>query len=187
MSIRISDFRHFPFFLPLSKLGKKIGKHGGTFFFQHPSGHLTLMIELFHLQDVEYGPGAAGFRIHAADHDSGYPGLYYSTGAHLTRFQCYVHGTILQPPVSGMTASLPHRQQLCMSQYCFFFVPFIVSPGYDPVLADDNTADGDIPYGLGFLCLADRLFHELLVLRILSHFPNPILISQYLSLNHSSD
>ena len=114
-----------------------------AFFLKDSFGQLHLMIESRHIKKIQDRTGTSGFRIPTSDHDSWNPCLYNGTGTHLTRFQCNVHSTFLQPPVSHCLAGLSNRLKFCMSKGIFIRIPPIIPSCNDLPIFYDHTTDKD--------------------------------------------
>ena len=131
------------FFIFLSETLEKFTHGGGAFFTENTACNIYLMIKFRFVKYIQYRTGTSGFRIPTSDHDSWNPCLYNGTGAHLTRFQCNVHGTFLQPPVSHCLAGLSNRLKFCMSKGIFIRIPPVIPSCNDLPIFYDHTTDRD--------------------------------------------
>ena len=101
------------------------------------------MVKRIIFQNIQYRSGATRLGIHTADHDLGNPGLYDSAWAHLTRLQCHIQGTVLQPPVPDFPAGLVNGGYFRMRKCIFVGIAAIVASSYYFSFMDNNAADGD--------------------------------------------
>ena len=106
------------------------------------------MVEALHLEQIHDRAGAAGLRVHGADHAAVNPGLNDRAAAHLTGFQCDVDGAALQPPVLKLPGGFPDRIEFGMGKCVVIGVSPIISSGNHLALFDNDTADRDLPQRL---------------------------------------
>lgn len=101
------------------------------------------MVKSVFMEHVQNRTGAAGFRIHASDHDFRNSGLYDGSGTHWTWLQSDIHCTFLQAPVAEGAAGLSNRYDLCMGKYIFIDGPAIVAASDDLSVMNNYAADRD--------------------------------------------
>ena len=118
------------------------------------------MIECRHMQKIQNRTGTSSFWIPASDHDFGNPCLHNSTRTHLTRFQCNVHYTVFEPPVTYHAAGFPYSLQFRMGQRIEICIPSIVSTGYDFSIPHNHASNGDFIQLPGFSGLPDRFLFD---------------------------
>ena len=147
------------FFHTHAQFFEEPGKHVAALLFQDSSGYFYLMVEGGVFQDVEYGSGAAGLGVHAANDNLGDAGLDDGAGAHLTGFQGYVEGAVLQAPVADFFAGFVDSGNFGVGQGVFVSVAAVITSADDFILVDYDTADGDFPEGICFLGLGEGGFH----------------------------
>lgn len=138
------------FFHTHAQFFEEPGKHVAALLFQDSSGYFYLMVEGGVFQDVEYGSGAAGLGVHAANDNLGDAGLDDGAGAHLTGFQGYVEGAVLQAPVADFFAGFVDSGNFGVGQGVFVSVAAVITSADDFILVDYDTADGDFPRAYAF-------------------------------------
>ena len=127
------------------------------------------MVEGGNLQQIHDGAGAAGLRIHSADHAAVDPGLDDRAGTHLAGLQGDVDGTAFEAPVAQNPGGFPDRVHLGVGDGIAVRISPVISPGDDFTLVYDHASDRDFVQEQGFFGLPDRFFHVFFIFRQFYH------------------
>ena len=116
-----------------------------AFRFEYAAGHMNLMVELGHFQQVEDGTSATRLGVHTSHNDFRNACLDDRAGTHLAWFQGNIERAVLQTPVAYFFAGFIDRRYFRVCQGIFIRIAAIISPAYDLSVADDHAANRDFP------------------------------------------
>ena len=118
------------------------------------------MIKAIYLQEIHNRSCTSSLSIHTSNYHFINSGLNKSSRTHLTRFQCYIHRTPFQPPVTKLFACFADCIQLSMRKCIFIRVSSIVTARNDLTFIYDHTANRYLFQSFRLLRLTDGFFHK---------------------------
>jgi hypothetical protein len=136
-----------------------------TLNFSHAASDFALVIQRWHLEQIDHAAGPAGLRIRAAVDDAAKPGLHDRSCAHRAWFLGDIEIAVVQSPVVHDTFGLRDCQYLCVCRGIFQDFHLVPCAGDDLCVPDNHGADRNFILRFGFLRLSQSFAHEIGIAR----------------------
>jgi hypothetical protein len=136
-----------------------------TLTFSYPACNIALVVQGWHLEQIDHAPGSAGFRIWAAVDYAPEPGLDHCSCTHRTRLLGDIKITVLQSPVVHDSFGLRDREYLCVRGRILEDFHLVPCSCDNFSMANDYGPDRDLILRFGFPCLSQSFTHEIGIAR----------------------